>query len=177
MTTNQPDPTPEDDDPHAANRRPHNGAGRFERSIETAQRDARAAELRAENYTYQQIADELGWADKSDARKAVRRALREIVQGPAEALLANHMERLETLYERALDIAERQHVVVSYGQIVRGDDGEPLKDPGPELAALREARATLDSFWTLTGMKKPAKVEHSGGVKYEVVGIDPDSLT
>ncbi|MFJ2000269.1 hypothetical protein [Streptomyces chartreusis] len=164
------------DDPNAHLERQRNSAGRFERSIETAQRDARAAELRAEDWTYQQIADELGWADKSDARKAVRRAMREIVQGPAEKLLAIHMERLETLYERALDIAERQHVVVSHGQIIRGDDGKPLVDSGPELAAIREARSTLDSFWSLTGMKKPAKVEHSGGVKYELVGVDPTDL-
>ncbi len=172
MATN--DPTP-DEDPYAAQRRHQNAAGRFERTVENAQRDAQAAALRAEGRTYQQIADELGWAHRTDARNAVRRALREIVQGPAEQLIANHMERLETLYERAMDIAERQHVVVSHGQIIRGDDGKPLVDPGPELAALREARATLDSFWTLTGMKK-TKVEHSGGVTYELIGVDPKDV-
>lgn len=169
--------TTEDDDPYAAQRRQHSPhTGRFERTIENAQRDAAAAQLRAEGHTYQQIADQLGWNDKSDARKAVRRALREIVQGPAEKLLALHMERLETLYELALDIAERQHVVVSHGKIIRGDDGQPLIDSGPELAALREARSTLESFWTLTGIKKPAKVEHSGGVTYEVIGVDPKDV-
>lgn len=169
------DNTTPGDDPHAHLRRHHDAWGRFERTPENARRDAAAAELRAQGHTYQQIADQLGWRDKSDARKAVRRALKEIVQGPAEQLIANHMERLETLYERAMDIAERQHVVVSHGQIIRGDDGKPLVDSGPELAALREARATLDSFWTLTGMKK-TKVEHSGGVKYELVGVDPEDV-
>ena len=173
MTDND---TPADDDPNASQRRHHNPTGRFERTPENARRDAAAAQLRAEGYTYQQIADTLGWNDKSDARKGVRRALRDIVQGPAEQLIANHLERLETLYERAMDIAERQHVVVSHGQIIRGDDGQPLVDSGPELAALREARATLDSFWSLTGMKKPAKVEHSGGVTYELIGVDPKDI-
>lgn len=152
------------------------GTGEYVRTPETAARDARAAELRAQGWSYPQIGEELG-IDKSNARKACRRALREIVQGPAEKLLAIHMERLETLYEAAMEVLEADHVVVSHGQIIRGDDGQPLKDNGPKLAAIREARSTLDSFWTLTGMKKPAKVEHSGGVKYEIIGVDPADLT
>jgi hypothetical protein len=151
--------------------------GQYVRTPETAARDARAAELRAEGWTLQQIADELGYSDKTNAQRGIRRALREIVQGPAEKLLAVHMERLETLYEASIEVLEADHVVVSHGQVVRGDDGEPLRDNGPKLAAIREARATLNSFWELTGMKKPAKVEHSGGVKYEVVGVDPADLT
>lgn len=153
------------------------GNGRYIRTPETAARDAQAAELRAEGWTLQAIADHLGYGDHTAARTAIRRALREIVQGPAEKLLAVHMERLETLYEKALEISEREHVVVSHGKIITGEDGRPLKDSGPELAAIREARATLDSFWNLTGMKKPAKVEHSGGVTYEVVGVSPEDLT
>lgn len=152
------------------------GTGEYIRTPETAARDARAAELRAQGWTYPQIGEALG-IDKSNARQACRRALREIVQGPAEKLLAIHMERLETLYEAAMEVLEADHVVVSHGQIIRDDDGQPLKDNGPKLAAIREARSTLDSFWTLTGMKKPAKVEHSGGVTYEVVGVDPKDLT
>lgn len=150
--------------------------GRYVRSPQTAARDAQAADLRAQGRTYQQIADELGYGDKKTALEAVRRAMRDIVREPAERLLAIHMERLETLYEAALEVLEADHVVVSHGRIIKDDDGNPLKDTGPKLAAIREARATLDSFWTLTGMKKPAKVEHSGNVKYEVVGIDPQDL-
>lgn len=146
------------------------GKGQYIRTPETAKRDAQAAELRAQGWTFQQIADELGFHDRSGARLAIRRALTDIVQGPGERLLAVHMERLETLYERAFEIAERQHVMVSHGQVIRGDDGQPLRDSGPELAALREARNALESFWRLTGIAKPTKVEHSG-VRYEIVGL------
>lgn len=156
------------------------GRGQYVRTPETAARDARAAELRAQGWTFRAIAAELGFASGSRAQDASRRALRDIVQGPAEKLLAVHMERLETLYEAAMEVLEADHVVVSHGKIITmpDEDGEekPLKDHGPKLAAIREARSTLDSFWTLTGMKKPAKVEHSGGVKYEVVGVDPEDL-
>lgn len=133
------------------------GAGRYVRTPAIAQQDARAADLRAEGWTLQQIADELG-VDKTTARMAIRRALREIVQGPAEKLLALHIDRLETLYERATDVMERRHVVVSYGQIVKDEDGVPLVDSGPELAAIREARATLESFRKLVGLDAPSRV-------------------
>jgi hypothetical protein len=153
------------------------GNGRFTNSLATAQRDARAAELRDQNWTLQAIADELGYHDRTHARQGIRRALREIVRGPAEKLLQSHLERLESLYEIAMDVAEAEHVVVSHGRIVTGADGQPLTDHGPKLAAVREARATLNSFWDLTGMKQPTKVALSGSVRYEVVGVDPDDLT
>jgi len=139
------------------NQHSRDGRGHYVRTPESARRDARAAELRAEGLSYQQIGDELG-IDKTNARMAVRRALREIVQGPAENLLALHIERLETLYERATEVMERQHVVVSYGQIMKDEDGNPLIDSGPELAAIREARATLESFRKLAGLDAPSRV-------------------
>ncbi|KOG21795.1 hypothetical protein [Streptomyces viridochromogenes] len=161
-------------DPHGLRMR--DGRHRFARNPARAALDARAAELRAQGWTYQRIADELGYATKTGALDAVRRAVREVVQGPAERLVALHIERLETLYERALAVAERQHVVVSHGKIMYGEDGNPLIDSGPELAALREARTTLESFWKLAGIARPDKVEHSGGVTYQVVGIQPEDV-
>lgn len=155
-------------DPH--NLRMRDGRNRFTRNPAQAELDAQAAQLRAQGWTYQRIADHLGYKGKNTAMAAVRRAIRDACAGPAEELIALHMERIETLYERAFEIAERQHVVVSHGQIIRGDDGQPLRDSGPELAALREARAALESFWKLTGIAKPTKVEHTG-VRYEIVGL------
>ena len=161
--------------------RPRTANGQYAYTPEAAARDAHAAELRAQGWTSQQIADELGYSHRRTAQLAIRHALREIVKGPAEKLLAIHMERLETLYDAAVEVLEADHVVVSHGRVVTMPDPEtgeekPLVDHAPKLAAIREARATLDSFWTLTGMKKPAKVEHSGGVKYELVGVDPQDL-
>lgn len=157
--------------------RAHDGNGRFIRTPETAARDARAAQLRAEGHTLQQIADELGYSSRSAARTAARRALREIVQGPAQQLLALHMERLESLYEAALDIMEQDYLTVSHGKVVKDDDGNPLLDPGPKLAALREARATSESFRKLVGLDSEKKINVSGNVRYEVVGVDPADLT
>lgn len=156
--------------------------GHYVRTPETAARDARAAELRTQGLTFQQIADELGFAHKDSAREACRRALRDIVQGPAEKLLALHIERLETLYEKALEVLEADHVVVSHGKVVTMADPEtgeekPLKDNGPKLAAIREARVTMESFRKLMGLDQPTQVSVSGAVRYEVVGVDPTDLT
>ena len=157
--------------------RARDGMNRFTRTVESAARDARAAELQADGWTLQAIADELGYYDRSTARRAIRGVMREIIRGPAEKLLQLHMDRLETLYDAALDVLESEHVVVSHGKVVTGADGQPLKDSGPKLAAIREARQTLDAFWNLTGMKQPAKVALSGSVRYEVVGVDDADLT
>lgn len=153
------------------------GNGQYIRTPEGAQRDARAAELRAELWTYQRIADELGYAHPDSARAACRRALRDIVKGPAEKLLAVHMARLETLYDAAVEVLEADHVVVSHGKVITDDTGTPLRDSGPKLAAIREARASLESFRKLVGLDAEQKINVSGGVRYEVVGISPEDLT
>lgn len=135
-----------------------NSKGQYVRTLEGATRDARAVELRSQGWTYRQIAEELGYSSHKTVIAACRRAIRDITKGPAEKLIALHMERLETLYEAALEVAEREHVVVSHGKIIRDDDGTPLTDSGPKLAALREARATLESFRKLTGIDAPSRV-------------------
>lgn len=147
--------------PHQSTR---DGKGRYNRNSETAARDAQAARLRDQGWTFQQIADELGLADKKGAQRAVRRAISEVIQGPAEQLLKSHMERLETIFDRCMAIADAEHVTVSHGKVITMEDPEtgeekPLRDNGPTLAALREARAALESFRRLTGMDKPVKVD------------------
>lgn len=152
------------------------GKGRYIRTPETAERDAAAAQLRAEGRTLQQIADELGFCDKSNARQAIQRALRDIVQGPAEQLLHMHLTRLETLYQAALDVLDANHLVVSHGQIIKDDDGIPLVDHAPKLAAMREARAALADFRKAIGLDAAQKVNLTGGLKYEIVGIAPEEI-
>jgi hypothetical protein len=153
------------------------GKGRYTRSLETAERDAQAARLHAQGWTYQAIADHLHLGHKSSAIRAVQRAVREAVQGPGEEVLKLHINRLEYLYEKAVEILEGDHVLVSHGRIVTDEAGNTFQDTAPKLAAIREARASLESFRKLTGLDQPSKVNLSGGVTYEVVGVDPEDLT
>lgn len=140
------------------NQNARDGHGHYIRTPETAARDAQAAQLRAEGWKLQDIADELGYGSKTSAIYAIRRALREIVHGPAEQLLSLYLDRLEGLYQAAEEIRETDHLVVSHGKIIRDDDGNPLIDPGPKLAAIREARETLVSVRKMVGLDAPSRI-------------------
>lgn len=149
-----PTPTPEQ-------LRMRDGRHRFTRNPATAANDLRAAQLRAQGWTYQRIAEELGYnpkTGKSAAIDAVRRGGKDITREAGKELLEILTDRLETLYEKAVDVSEREHIVVSHGKIIRDDGGRPLRDSGPELAAIREARATLESFRKLLGLDAPSRV-------------------
>lgn len=139
------------------NQHSRDSAGHYIRTPQTATTDARAAQLRAEGWTLQQIADELG-CDKTTAGRAIRRALREIVKGPAEKLLAMEAERLDTLYEEALEVLQRDHVTVSHGKVIKDDDGNVLLDDGPKLAAIDRLVKVRESYRKLLGLDAPSRV-------------------
>jgi hypothetical protein len=162
---------PEDDEG-----RPRDGRGRYIRTIADARRDAQAAELRAQGRTYRQIAEEMGYSSKGDAWRACARATASVLREPAERMIAVESARLDDLYARAQEIADRRHLAHSNGRVVELG-GVPLEDDGPILAALREMRQIAESYRKLHGLDQPGKVELSGGVRYEVVGIDPADLT
>lgn len=139
---------------------PRNGNGTFDYDISSVQRDAQAARLKSEGKTYQQIADELGYADRGNAWRGVQRARRAVLREPAEELIAVEAARLDELYVQALDILEREHVMVSHGKIVvDASTGEPLLDDGPRLAALRELRQIRESYRKLHGLNAPQRTE------------------
>lgn len=155
------------------------GNGRFTRSIRTAKRDAEAAALRAKGRTYQQVADELGYASKGKAFEAVRRAFAEIPTEDAEDARALDLERIDRLIEAAWEVLERQHVTVSQGKIVgrfkgfvrdpdtgevvRGDDDKPiaeyeeLEDDAPVLAAIDRIEKLIARRGKIIGYEAPAK--------------------
>lgn len=144
--------------PNQSNDRPHDGNGRFVRSIDTARRDAQAAELRAAGHTLQQIADELGFESRSAARYACLRALTEAVKGPGEELLGREAARLDSLFESAMDVLERDHITVSHGRIVKDDNGQPILDDGPKLAAIDRLLRVRESYRKLLGLDAPSRV-------------------
>lgn len=164
--------------PHPENRPRNHSTGRYEPTQAAADRAAEAARLRAENprMTYQQIADRVGFGSKGDAWRAVQRCRETVLREAGAALIASEAAQLDDLFVHAMEILERDHVMVSHGRVVTDDTGQPLLDDGPKLAALREMRAIRESYRKLYGVDQPAKVEHSGGVKFEIVGVDPQDL-
>jgi hypothetical protein len=183
-TNDTPDTPPTDSDPHAHLRRPRNFNGRFERSIHTVRRDAAAAEYKADHpeATLREIAEQFGYNDKSDARKAIERAKADVIRPAITKLIATESEELDALYTEASVILQRNHVTVSHGKVImwlnpETEQEEPLQDDGPKLQAIQVALRVRESYRKLLGLDQPAKQEISGGVKYEVVGVDPEDLT
>ncbi|WP_432021091.1 hypothetical protein [Streptomyces sp. 1222.5] len=172
MATND---TPDNTD--TSRDRHRDGNGKFVRSMDNVHRDAEAAEYWAEHRcSYQEIAERFGYTDRSTAWRGIQAAKRDVALPAVSKLRQVEAEQLDALYVMALEIIERNHVVVSHGRVVHGDDGQPLPDDGPRLQAIQTALRIRDQYQNLHGLKQPAKVEHSGGVKYELVGVDPQDL-
>ncbi|MDH6448192.1 hypothetical protein M2155_000600 [Streptomyces sp. SAI-119] len=156
--------------------RPRNEKSRFVRSPETAARDAEAAILRAQGWSYPAIAERLGFADRGDAHHAVQRAIADVIPEPAESLLFFELERLDAELERlnrleqeVRAVLERRHITVSNGRVIlHPETGEPMEDDGPVLQAadrllkIEEARRRNgDRRAELTGIKAAIKVDHT----------------
>lgn len=65
--------------------------------VTAAEKQAEALRLRKAGLTYEEIADRLGYANKSGAYKTVMSALRKIVQEPADELRKLEIERLDVM--------------------------------------------------------------------------------
>ncbi len=123
----------------------------LKRSIVTAERDGRAAHLRAQGRTYLQIGTELG-VNTGSAYKMVGRA---IASAPVEAvneLRAIESERLTAVIAKAWEIVHADHPYVSAGRLLTG-----VQDAGPVLAALNLIRTTSESLRKLYGLDAPAR--------------------
>jgi hypothetical protein len=98
---------------------PRGGDGRFRRTVNSAARDMRAAELHGQGWTYERIAAELGFAGRGKATEAVARAYEMIVTPGAAEAKRTDLERLDRLIEKNWAALERQHVAVANGRVVR----------------------------------------------------------
>jgi len=160
------------DNPGAINPRdrPRDGNGKFERTIDSAERDAEAARLKAQRWTFQQIADELGYADKSGAYRAVARALAAAPAADVAELRRVALGEIDFLSAVALEILDHEHPHVSQGgKLVFDEDGNRLLDDGPKLAAIRELRMLNERRGRIQGSDAPvrSKVELSGDEERE----------
>lgn len=154
------------------------GNGKFRRSTETAARDARAAELHGQGWTYERIAAELGFASKGHAHNAVQRAYDAIDLEGVERAKKADLERLDRLIEQAWAVMLRPHFAVSNGRVVRrfvdverDEDGierldadgkeipvfEDVMDDAPILAAVAHIRALLERRARIYGYDAPTR--------------------
>jgi hypothetical protein len=147
------------------------------RSPETAQRDARAADLRSRNWSYRQIAKEFGFASPNAAYMAVRRGLVDSVREPIEEARRLALERLDEMSRVAWSILKAEHfTVTTTGRIVEHPTtGDPLRDHGPMLAALDRLGKFEEARRKLLGLDAPVKTVTMDAIDAEIDNVDAEA--
>lgn len=134
--------------------------GRFLKTLASAERDAEACRMLERGHTYQEISDELGFGGKSHAYRAVQAALAALPRESAMELRRVRSNQLNYLLYNALQIMAKTYPVVSQrGDIVIGEDGRPLLDEAPRLAAIDKARRIIMDLAKLEGTIAPVRTE------------------
>lgn len=137
--------------------KPRDAAGKWIKTVDSAERDAEAARLWSRGSTFQQIADELQYSDRQNARRGVIDALKAVKAENADEIRKAQLGLIAELKQAALAVLEEDHYVVSYGQIMKDADGEPLIDPAVKLAAIDRLEKLIARESTLTGTPAPVK--------------------
>lgn len=134
------------------------------------QRDSEALQLRAQGWSHQKIANELGYATPSGASRAVSRALARTWREPADEAKALVLHDLNRMKAEAWAVLETDHVVISNGRIVRrmtgvDDNGDPtyeeIRDDGPTLEAIDRILKINAEIAKVQGLYAPTRTENT----------------
>lgn len=126
--------------------------GKFVKTLESAERDREACRLRARGVTYQQIADQLGYGDASNARRAVKQCIEAVRAEGGRELKAIQRDQLDYLTRAVLAVLERQHLTITQSGKVVTMDGAPIIDDAPVLAATDRLLRIMERRAKLEGM-------------------------
>jgi hypothetical protein len=137
---------------------PRDGSnGKFAKSAETGLRDIEATKLRAAGLSYDEIAVELGYANRGNAFRAVERCLTAARAEPAATVVKLELARLDAMYRRLKPIFDGDHITVSNGRVVYDDDGKPVPDYGPNIAAGNQMNRIMERRARMLGTDAPTK--------------------
>lgn len=148
-------------------------------SAQIAERRTKAIAMRARRESWQAIADALEYASPGAACEDVNRALKQRLQAQgeqADTLRELELQHLDELAQKVLEVLERQHVTVSHGKIIKGEDGKPLLDDDPVLRSVDRLVRIAERRAKLTGLDSPVKVHTEGVVTFRVEGVDMEQL-
>ena len=155
-----------------------NRKGKFTRTAAERRRDYRAAELHGQGWSYQRIADELGFASRGHAHNAVMRAYADMPTEEAQQARQADLDRIDRLIEQAWEVMLTPHLTVNNGKVIRqfvgletdedgierlDMDGKPIPlfanvlDDAPRLAAVNTIKGLLERRARIFGYDAPAK--------------------
>lgn len=113
-----------------------------ENKLTAAMRSAEALKMRLSRHTYDEIADRLGYSNRSAARKAVEREIAKVPREAAKELLTQELEALDALQRTVMPL------VLSPGTMRNG------KPKAPDMWALDRVLAIMDRRARLMGLDK-----------------------
>jgi DNA-binding transcriptional MerR regulator len=124
------------------------------------QRDAYAVRLRALGWSLEEIADHLQLSGNPErAAACIRRGLAGTIRVARDEQRQLEVQSLDEL-ERACWIQlKANHVMVSNGRVVRGDDDEPLEDDRFVLEVIDRILKIKDRRAKLLGLDAPTRTE------------------
>jgi hypothetical protein len=128
------------------------------RNNNTALRDAEALGYRARGWTYQRIANELGYVTHSAAVKAVQRAMANSVRETTEEAKTIILADLNAAKQAVWAVLEANHLIVSEGRVVTLD-GVAIPDDDPVLRAVDRLVKIDQELAKIYGAYAPAKHE------------------
>lgn len=120
-------------------------------TIDTVERDAEMAHLRARGLSYRAIAGQVG-CTASTAYLGVQRALAAVPVEAVGELRQVECARLDAVIARLWDVVEAEHPFISNGR--RFDD---VQDAGPVISALSGIVRASESKRKLLGLDAPAR--------------------
>jgi hypothetical protein len=149
------------------------------RTEDTQQRKAEVMRLRRQGHTFEAIGDRLG-ITKQRAHQIYAAALAEIPAQEVTEYRAEQAARLDELLTKAHEVLGHLHIHVSQGKVVIDErTGEPVRDDGPTLAAIKTIIDIEARRAKLLGLDTPVKQQIGGDVTvtYAFEGVDLEGLT
>jgi hypothetical protein len=108
--------------------------GRFIRTVETADRDRRCAEMRGQGLTLDQIGEIVGLS-RSATHEAIDRGLRGVPTLELVAAKALALAKLDAQERHFLAVQAKTWYRVDHGRVIRDENGDPMIDPDPGMRA------------------------------------------
>lgn len=144
------------------------------------ERNGQILRLWAQGWTFQKIGDHFGISNQA-VSAIIQRERAKMGPFSRDELIQREITFLDDLRQMALKIAEEPGNPVTSGKdgdVVRDPDtGAVVRSRAEQISAMKEARGTSQDIRRLTGLDQPARQETDATIRYQVVGVDPATLT